>query len=256
MARRRNAFLRRFRSILSASTADRAADRRPEPTANAELQIAGNELIKYRGRGGDVTIPPGIVKIGIGAFENCADLTCVSIPQGVVEIGDNAFSGCGGLRTISIPQGVVRIGDSAFERCAGLRTVLIPQGVVEIGSRAFKDCRALRAVSVPDSVTEVGVETFCGTAWIRSRRRGPVYLGRIFYRFQECAPNLTGYTIRPGTSAIAGGAFQGCEQLLTVSIPSSVVAIGPHAFRGCKSLFGVTIPDGVTRIEEIGRAHV
>jgi hypothetical protein len=52
---------------------------------------------------------------------------------------------------------------------------------------------------------------------------------------------------RPVTS-IGEWAFEGCERLTSVTIPSSVTSIGVVAFSGCKGLTSVTIPDSVTSI--------
>ena len=49
--------------------------------------------------------------------------------------------------------------------------------------------------------------------------------------------------------AIADEAFANCEDLIGVSIASSVLEIGEAAFYGCTSLTDLTIPDSVTEIE-------
>lgn len=48
--------------------------------------------------------------------------------------------------------------------------------------------------------------------------------------------------------AIYKYAFQGCTDLIAVTIPDSVTSIGEYAFYYCGSLTSVTIPDGVTSI--------
>lgn len=51
-----------------------------------------------------------------------------------------------------------------------------------------------------------------------------------------------------GITSIGKNAFNGCSNLLSVSIPSTVKEIGSNAFSGCKSLVEITIPYGVTTI--------
>ena len=45
-------------------------------------------------------------------------------------------------------------------------------------------------------------------------------------------------------------AFDSCDSLKSVTIPSSVTSIGKMAFYDCRSLMSIAIPDGVTSIEE------
>ncbi len=54
----------------------------------------------------------------------------------------------------------------------------------------------------------------------------------------------TTYTV----TSIGGLAFNGCDRLSEVTIPSSVTSIGHWAFNGCGKLKKVTIPASVTSI--------
>ena len=51
-------------------------------------------------------------------------------------------------------------------------------------------------------------------------------------------------------TSIGYGAFSGCKNLTSVTIPDSVTSIGEYAFYNCTSLAGITIPDSVTSIDE------
>ena len=56
-------------------------------------------------------------------------------------------------------------------------------------------------------------------------------------------------TIIPDTVLIIDqSAFQGCEDLESITIPDSVVSIGWQSFDGCKKLNSLIIPDSVTTI--------
>ena len=50
--------------------------------------------------------------------------------------------------------------------------------------------------------------------------------------------------------SISSHAFEGCEEITSVTIPDSVTSIGDRAFYGCTGLTSVTISDSVTNIGE------
>ena len=49
-------------------------------------------------------------------------------------------------------------------------------------------------------------------------------------------------------TSIGGGAFRGCSDLTSVTIPNSVTSIGDEAFRDCSGLTSIEIPNSVTSI--------
>jgi hypothetical protein len=57
-------------------------------------------------------------------------------------------------------------------------------------------------------------------------------------------PEISGLPV----TSIRLGAFSGCTDLTSVSIPASVTSIGAYAFSGCTGLTGVSIPPSVTSI--------
>ena len=52
------------------------------------------------------------------------------------------------------------------------------------------------------------------------------------------------YTVK----GIGSHAFDGCNELTSVSIPNTVISIGDYAFRGCSALLSINIPNTVTSI--------
>lgn len=69
-----------------------------------DFVIKNGVLIKYRGPGGDVTIPECVTKIGRFAFDGCTSLTDITIPGSVREIGTWAVA-CWPKPTIHAPAG-------------------------------------------------------------------------------------------------------------------------------------------------------
>ena len=75
-----------------------------------------------------------------------------------------------------------------------------------------------------------------------------MYLGDVLYDYKGTMPENTSITIKDGTSAILGGAFEYCDGLTSVVIPNSVTRIGDCAFRHCRSLTSLEIPSSVTSL--------
>ena len=82
---------------------------------------------------------------------------------------------------------------------------------------------------------------------------GYLRLNQFTGTLTDCA-NLSGPLVIPDTiegvkvTAIADRAFYGCDQITSVTVPSSVQTIGDQAFTSCLALRTVTINEGVTSL--------
>ena len=88
-------------------------------------------------------------------------------------------------------------------------------------------------VIIPESVTYNGI-TYSVT-------------GIVGYTFTNCN-NLQSVTIPSSMTAIGNDAFNTCRSIKSVTIPNSVTSIGDWAFVDCNSLTNITIPNSVTTI--------
>ena len=159
----------------------------------------------------------------------------------VTGIGDYAFYECKSLSSVTIPNSVTSIGDRAFEGCKSLTSVTLPNSVTSIGEYAFYGCTSLTSVTIPDSVTSIGYGAFK-----RSGITRPVYNIHVFAYLPKSYSGH--YSIPEGIEQIAGGAFEDCGSLTSVTLPNSVTSIGEYAFEDCGSLTSVTISNSVTSI--------
>ena len=72
--------------------------------------------------------------------------------------------------------------------------------------------------------------------------------------FIDCG-NLMSVTIPDSVMNIGESAFFSCSKLNNIVIPNSVLTIGAHAFYGCSSLTSITIPNSVKSISDYAFQH-
>lgn len=222
---------------------------------NSVLSI-GSWVFEYCGSLTNVTIGTNVTGIGDDAFFSCSSLTSVTIPNGVTSIGNAAFLGCSRLVSMAIPNSVIRIGDSLFANCLSLTNVTIPNSVTSIGNYSFIGCTNLTSITIPDSVTSIGNDDFGDSTSLTNitvDAANPAFSskgGVLFDKAQAALLQFPGglggdYTIPDNVTDIGAYAFEGCNNLTSVTIANSVTNIGDSAFAFCKNLIGVTIPNGV-----------
>ena len=51
---------------------------------------------------------------------------------------------------------------------------------------------------------------------------------------------------------IANGAFEGCEELISIYIPSTIATIGSSAFKGCSSLVVINVESSNSKFSSVG----
>ena len=204
---------------------------------------------------GVITFDGDVTEIGSLAFMECKTLLSITIPGKATRIGQHALQQCTNLQNVTIPESVTEIENSAFSFCTSLANVKLPNGLTTIRGYAFFQCQSLTSITIPESVTYIDTKSsvFCICNNLKA-----IY-GKYASSDNRClifddvlcsfAPaGLTSYTIPSGITEIAGGAFQGYNNMTEIVIPNGVRKIGGMAFDGC-SLTNVSIPDGV---EEIG----
>lgn len=120
---------------------------------------------------------------------------------------------------------------------------VIPEGVTTLHHKTVYDCWDLTCVEIPASVTTIEPGAFLGCPGIETIRVAefnPAYKSEA-----NCCLTKDGKalvfgcksSVIPGTvETIARSAFQWCEEMAAIHIPSSVKNIGSRAFFGCLSL--------------------
>ena len=224
-----------------------------------------------------------ITSIGWGAFDGCTKITSLFIPASVTFISNEAFIGCTGLTGFTVDANnpvytsiqncliekdtkqliagcknsviptdgsVTSIGYYAFYGCTGLLSITIPDCVTSIDWGAFQNCTRLKDITVHDNIEYFGGDAIDNTAYYNDSDNwedGVLYIGNYLVKSDGYTPAT--YSIREGTVSILDSAFAWCEDITSITIPSSVKSIGYDAFYNCIGLTSITIPNSVTSID-------
>ena len=141
-----------------------------------------------------------------------------------------------------IPGTVNAIGGFSFNNLLSVDTVTIQDGVKYIGYVFGSSNQAtLTAVTVPNSVQYIDLNALHNIGHF-GKSAVEVYNDNIYY---HCPAGTLSTFMHSGVKMIAGGAFEGCSILESVSIPTSVKEIGLYAFTNCRNLESITIPNNV-----------
>lgn len=85
----------------------------------------------------ECSIPQSTEYIGVGAFENCSDLSHIAIPHKVTRIRTSTFAGCTGLQSIWLHSAVRQIDAEAFAGCRSLESIHVPSDLTSLAADAF-----------------------------------------------------------------------------------------------------------------------
>ncbi|MBQ7797665.1 MAG: leucine-rich repeat protein [Clostridia bacterium] len=212
-----------------------------------------------------ITLPSGITSIKFEGFCGCSELTSITLPSSLTSIGEYAFAYCSGLTSITIPANVTKIRNYAFYN-SGLT------------SMTFEDTSTWYRVSdstnwenmTGGTSTDVTNATQNAT-WFTSTNG---YYDYYWYKI-KLEPNspsdwiawnssTSSYYITAGSSTLPSDliipetfddgthgtanvtyidswAFEYNEDLVSLTLPSTIIEIYDYAFEGCSSLNSINL---------------
>ncbi len=175
-------------------------------------------------------------------WEDCVEnIRELIIDKSITAIGDNSFVGCVNLANVTFSEGVKTIGESAFS-CCGITNLTIPNSIEIIKQNAFSSCFNLENINLPDKAVQICTFAFDDTKYYNDEKNwndNVLYIGKHLIKAKENVSE--DYFIRDETKTIADNAFHKCSNLVSVTIPNSVVLIGHDTFLYCSKLNNITV---------------
>lgn len=145
------------------------------------------------------------------------------------------------VTTVTIPETVTYenvtytvefIRKDAFKGLEKLKTISIPRTMKEIGTDAFRNCKALTALYITD------VAAWCKVYFETSSSNPLAYAQHLFLDGEE----VTDLVIPEGVTSIRQYAFQSCNNVKSVTIPTSLKSLANGALV-CPNATAVYISD-------------
>lgn len=244
------------------------------------ITTIGDDAFNYCRNISNISLPEGITTVGKKAFYECTNLECMTLGANIKSFGEKAFDNCISLfslhissigdwcqiefadptanpiyhsgvivingkkvTTLAIPAWISKINNYAFYNCATISGVKIPKTITNIGKDAFYGCEGVAKVDIED------ITAWCQIDFATALSNPLSYEGSLYINGQP-ATNIS----LVGAEAISAYAFQGCNNIKTLTADSSLKTIGEEAFRGCSELASVDLGTSITQIE--GRAFM
>ena len=221
-----------------------------------------------------IVIPEGVTTIEGSAFRN-SSLTSITLPSTLETIGNLVFDGTS-IKEIVIPENVTYIGAKVFadvNKTSPIETVTFLGDAPELDFFAFHDLSFTayypQDKNWPESIFrnhdhinwvpygEIVVDNKCGENLTWTLENGVLTItgtGAMTDFDGISAPwamrktEIHTVNMDPRVTHIGINAFNGCPNLVNITMPTALATIGDAAFSGCAALTAVTIPNSVTHI--------
>lgn len=187
----------------------------------------------------------------------------VTIEEGITTV--YGFSGYlnPNIEEVSLPESTLAIYGSAFSGTK-ISEIYIPKNVEYI-YHSFANCQNLSSITV-DSANKHFTADSNGVLYNKDKttlvqfpagsKKTSYTLPSTVKRIEDsafsCSRKLTKVVLNTGLKTIGSGAFEYCEKLSSVNIPSTVTELGEilntGVFTGCTSLTSISIPHGIEDI--------
>lgn len=171
-------------------------------------------------------------------------ITEIVLPEGYT-IRSGAFKGMKNLKKVVVPKDTY-IVRGAFEGCDNLTDFVFEEGVISIPDNSFLDLPSVERVSFPSTLIYLSTDAFRYSKWYNNQPDGMIYIGTYAYAYKGEMPENTKIVIKEGTTLLADNLFSGCDELVEVYMPDSVLYMGSYLFMSCAKLQSVRFSQNIT----------
>lgn len=192
----------------------------------------------------EVVLPANLELLPQSIFLGCTKLNRLTIPASVTEIGSFALSSCSSLKSLIIGPNVEKYGQDIFKGCSSLAKVGCPnKWYVKVDSNPI--------------VIEYPTDCVIDGNFVYSSDKSKLYFIDYFVEGEfQPASTVTDIMMKAGAScelisavtlsdavtAIGNEAFLNCVKLETLNLGNSNMVFQAGAFNGCNKLKKVSVP--------------
>jgi len=200
-----------------------------------------------------VIMGDSVSNMGIEVFDYCTSLSSVTLSNALTYIPVGTFDRCSSLANITIPPSIKEIRERGFRGCSSLISITLPN-VEVIGEDAFNNCTSLFHITYSDSTKRIGRNALFNTAYYNNPANwmNNTLFANTYKFLIKADTNISGnYTIYNHVELIAGGAFEGCNNPVNITMPNSIKLIDDKVFYNSTGLESISLPDS---LEYIGKS--
>lgn len=224
------------------------------------FQVQNNKLIKFdqtKNLGRSISIPKGISVIGAKSFQSCLNIETLIIPDSVKIIEEGAFQSCVNLKSVMLPYGLEQIEDNTFSGCQSISSIELPKSLKTIGKGIFSGCKRIKPIEFSNNLISYSfrdgfeVQNDCLTFFDQlvnpeQNLRVPYGITIIGEKaFYKCN-NLIVVTLPTSVKEIKNSAFADCTSLCILDFPLDINNFGRCIFSNCKQLMPIKVPNRLT----------